>query len=136
MDFKKAFDRVWHAGLWQVLRSFNIEKGLVQAIQALYENSSSAVLLNRQLAELFETTVGVQQECLLLFSLFLEKMVPATLHDYHTSISIGGRPTCNLRLADNVDLIVWVAAVNSKTSSTDLLTEQRHMKPAQKRVSS
>ena len=43
---KKAFGRVWHAGLWQVFRSFNIDEGLVQAIQMLYENSSSAVLLN------------------------------------------------------------------------------------------
>ena len=33
IDFKKAFDRVWHAGLWQVLRSFNIEEGLVQTIR-------------------------------------------------------------------------------------------------------
>ena len=41
IDFKKAFDSVWHAGLWQVLRCFNIEEGLVQAIQALYENSSN-----------------------------------------------------------------------------------------------
>ena len=53
IDFKKAFDRVWHAGLWQVFRSFNIDEGLVQAIQALYENSSCAVLLNSQLGELF-----------------------------------------------------------------------------------
>ena len=30
-DFKKTFDGVWHADLWQVLRSFNIEDGLVQA---------------------------------------------------------------------------------------------------------
>ena len=37
IDLKKAFDRVWHAGLWQALRSFNTEEGLVQAIQALYE---------------------------------------------------------------------------------------------------
>ena len=36
------FDRVWHAGLWQVLRSFSIAGGLVQAIRALYENSSSS----------------------------------------------------------------------------------------------
>ena len=70
MDFKKAFDRVWHAGLWQVLRSFNIEKGLVQAIQALYENSSSAVLLNIQLGEFIKTTVGVRQACLLSSILF------------------------------------------------------------------
>ena len=35
IDFKKAFDRVWQAGLWQVLKSFNIDEGLVQAIMAL-----------------------------------------------------------------------------------------------------
>ena len=32
IDSKQAFDRVWHVGLWQVLRSFNIEERLVQAI--------------------------------------------------------------------------------------------------------
>ena len=32
---------------------------LVQAIQALYENSSSAVLLSSQLGDLFKMTVGV-----------------------------------------------------------------------------
>ena len=41
INFKKAFDRIWHAGLCQVPRSFNLKEGLVQAIQALYENSSS-----------------------------------------------------------------------------------------------
>ncbi|WP_419594890.1 reverse transcriptase domain-containing protein, partial [Thiolapillus sp.] len=39
IDFKKAFDRVWHAGLWQVLRSFNIDEGLARTVQALNENS-------------------------------------------------------------------------------------------------
>ena len=34
-DFKKAFNRVRHAGLWQVLKSFSTVKGLVRAIQAL-----------------------------------------------------------------------------------------------------
>ena len=53
-----VFDRVWRAGLWQVLRSFNTEEGLVQAIKALYENSSSAALLNSQLWVFFKTTVG------------------------------------------------------------------------------
>ena len=31
-DFKKAFDRVWHEGLLQVHRNFNIEEGLVETI--------------------------------------------------------------------------------------------------------
>ena len=35
IDFKKAFDRVWQAGVWQVLKSFNIDEGLVPAIMAL-----------------------------------------------------------------------------------------------------
>ena len=44
IDFKKAFDIVWHAGLWRVLRSFNVDEGLVQAIRTLNENSSSALI--------------------------------------------------------------------------------------------
>ena len=108
IDFRKAFDRVWNADLWQVLRNFNIEDGLVQAITALYENSSSAVLSNRQLWEFFKKTVGVPQGCLLspiLFNSFLEKTMQETLHNHRTSIAIGGRPICNLRFADDIDLM-------------------------------
>ena len=67
-----VFDRVWHAGL----RSFNIEEGLAQAIQALFENSSSMVLLNSQLGEfllLYKKTL-----CLLIFILFYES--PSEVH--------------------------------------------------------
>ena len=28
-----------------------------------------------------------------------------TLHDHHTSLSIGDRPLCNLRFADDIDLM-------------------------------
>ena len=28
-----------------------------------------------------------------------------TLHDHQTSIAIGGRPKCNLRFADDIDLV-------------------------------
>ena len=106
IDFKKAFDRVWHDGLWHVLRGFNVDDGLVRVIQTLYEHSSSAVLLNNQMGEFFRTSVGVRQGCLLspvLFNIFLERIMQETLHDHHTSISIGGRPICNLRFADDID---------------------------------
>ena len=102
----EGVDRVKHAGLWQVLRNFNVEDGLVQAVQALYEISSSAVLLNSQLGEFFKTKVGIRQGCLLspvLSNLFLEKIMQKTLHDHHTSISIGGRPICNLQFSDDID---------------------------------
>ena len=120
LDSKKVFDRVWQAGLWQVLRGLNIDEGLVQAIQALYENSSCAVLLNSQLGE-FCKTAAVRQGCLLspiLFNLFLEKIMQKTLHDHHTSISIGGRPIAIYDLPTTSNL--WAAAmVNFKISPTD-----------------
>ena len=77
-------------------------------IQALYEHSSSEVLLNDQLGEFFKTTVAVRQGCLLspvLFNMFLERIIQETLQDHHTSISIGGRSLCNLRFADDIDLM-------------------------------
>ena len=107
IDFE-AFDRIWHARLWQVFRSFNIEKGLVQTITVQYENTSCAVLLKNQPGEFFKTTVGVCQGCLLspiLFNLFLEKIMQKTLNAQHTSISIGWRPLCKLRFADDINLM-------------------------------
>ena len=60
IDFKKAFDRVWHDGLWHALRSFGIEEGLVQIMKSLYSSASSAVLLNN-VSNHFRTTGGVRQ---------------------------------------------------------------------------
>ena len=59
--------------------------------------------MNSHLGEFFKTTADVHQGCLLsliLFNLFLEKIMQETLHDHHTSISIGGRPICNKQYAD------------------------------------
>ena len=72
-----------------------------------YKNSSSAVLLNSQLGELFKR-IRVRRGCLLspiLFNLFPEKIMQETLHDHNTPISISGRPICNLRFADDIDLM-------------------------------
>ena len=88
--------------------SQNTEKELIQAIQALFENLSNAVLLNSQLGEFFKTSVGVRRGCILspfLFNLYLEKIRQETLHGHQTSVSIGGRSLCNLRFADDIDLM-------------------------------
>ena len=79
--------------------------------------------MNCQLGNVSKTTLGVRQLCLLLvlpilFNLFLEKIMQETLHDHHTSISTGGRPICNIRFADDIDLMA-AAMVNLKISPTD-----------------
>ena len=108
IDFKKAFDCVWHDGLWQVMRNYNFDEDLKQVIQAPYANSNIAVLLKNQLGELFRTTVRVRQRCSLspvLFKIFIENTMQETLQDVNTAISIGGRAIYNLLFADNIDLI-------------------------------
>ena len=46
----------------------------------------------------------------MLFNIFLERIMKDALDDYHTSISIGGRPVCNLRFADDIDLLAGTEA--------------------------
>ena len=56
--------------------------------------SRNAVLLNNQPGEFFKTAAGVRQGNLfspIMFNLSLWKVMQETFHDYHTSISIGGR---------------------------------------------
>ena len=43
IDFKKAFDRVWHAGMIRVLQYYNIPKKLTSLIHNLYSQAVSAV---------------------------------------------------------------------------------------------
>ena len=44
LDFKKAFGIIWHAGLWQVLRGYNIDEGVVRAIQAIMRTQQCSPL--------------------------------------------------------------------------------------------
>ena len=112
IDFKKAFDRVWQEGMCAIMRMFNISKGIVNAIEALYESSRSAVLLGDEVSDWFCTCVGVRQGCLLsptLFNIYLEYIMMEALDGFEGSVSIGGRTVTNLRFADDIDLVAGQA---------------------------
>ena len=49
IDFKKAFDRVWHAALWATMKKYNISTNLV--IKNLYSKATSAVLFNSSIGD-------------------------------------------------------------------------------------
>ena len=70
IDFKKAFDRVWHATLWATMRLYNINTDLINAIQNLYDKATSAVCFSGSTGGWFRTTVGVRQGCLISPTLF------------------------------------------------------------------
>ena len=106
IDFKKAFDRVWHKALWATMKNYNIDHDILRAIKGLYNNSTSAVYKDGTIGDWFKTTIDVRQGCLLsptLFSLFLEKIMTDALDGHVGSVSIGGRPITNLRFADDID---------------------------------
>jgi len=106
IDFKKAFDRVWHAALWATMRKYNISANLIRVIEHLYNKATSAVLFNGTTGEWFRTSVGVRQGCLLspiLFNIFLERIMTDALEHHTGTVSIGGRTITNLRFADDID---------------------------------
>ena len=105
IDFKKAFDRVWHEALWATLRKYNINASIIRAIENLYDKAQSAVLFNGSIGEWFRTTVGVRKECLLSptrFNILLERIMFEASDDHERSVSIGGRLITNFRFADDI----------------------------------
>ena len=109
VDFKKAFDRVWHAELWATMNRYNINVNTIRVIQNLYDQTSSAVYLNGDIGEWFRTIDGLRQECLLsqtLFNIFLERIMTDALEEHQGTVSIGGRTITNLYFADDIDGLV------------------------------
>jgi len=108
IDFRKAFDRVWHEALWHTMRKFNIGEGITTLVQKLYECAKSKVLVDDSYSEWFATNVGVRQGCLLsptLFNLFLERIMTDALDEYSGGVSCAGRKIVDLRFADDIDLV-------------------------------
>ena len=108
VDFKKAFDRVWHAALWSTMKLYNINANLIKVIESLYSKATSAVYYNGSVGEWFRTTVGVRQGCLLsptLFNIFLKRIMTDALENHEGWVSIGGRTITNLRFADDIDAL-------------------------------
>ena len=64
VDVKKAFDRVWHATLWETMRLYNINATLIRTLECL-NKATSAVYYDNNIGEWFQTTIGVRQGCLL-----------------------------------------------------------------------
>ena len=89
-------------------RDVKFTNDIIQCIKSLYNSSKSSVLLNNNIETKFNTTVGMRQGCLLslvLFNIFLEKIMSDSVTNQPSSISIGGRKCNNLGIADDIDLI-------------------------------
>ena len=73
VDFRKAFESVWHDGPLYKLLKINIRGNFYNVIKSLYSNSPSSVRIGNSQTRSFQYARGVRQGCILsplLFNLY------------------------------------------------------------------
>lgn len=77
VDFRKAFDMVPRATLWEQLEKVRVPRLLIRAIQLLYETCPIQIRTTKGTTGWIQSTAGVRQGCLLsptLFALFMQDL--------------------------------------------------------------
>ncbi len=75
VDFRKAFDTVPRAVLWQVLEELGVAGRILDVIKSLYAHDSAAVRSSQGISAIFRCLMGVKQGCPLsptLFGLYVD----------------------------------------------------------------
>ena len=121
VDFKKAFDSIWHEGLFRKLENKRINGNFLALIKNIYSNTMCAVKINDKTTNFFKYEKGVQQGnplSPLLFNLYINDIFesitnkdPVSLDD---SYFLNG-----LMYAD--DLIILSTTTKGLQDSLDLL---------------
>ena len=78
LDVQKAFDTVWHDGLWFKLWELGVRGRMWRVIKNMYDITQSAVLLEGEVYEQFNIGQGVAQGCSMshiLFSIFISQLL-------------------------------------------------------------
>ncbi len=77
IDYKKAFDTIWRAGLWIKMVNNGIRGKIFNVIFNMYQNIKSQVVNNNESSEFFNSYIGVRQGENLspfLFALFVNDL--------------------------------------------------------------
>jgi len=107
VDFEKAFDRVDHGKLLEMLKKIGIDGKDLQIIRNLYQEQKAAFKIKNKFTEWFNVNCGVRQGCKWspsFFNLYSEEIIKEAL-DGTKGILIGGTNFNRIRYADDVAVL-------------------------------
>ncbi|KAK3538438.1 hypothetical protein QTP86_003713 [Hemibagrus guttatus] len=106
VDLEKAFDRVPHGILWEVLWEYGVRGPLLRALRSLYNRSRSLVRIASCKSDLFPVHVGLRQGCPLspvLFIVFMDRISKRS--QGLEGVQFGDHRISSLIFADDVVLL-------------------------------
>lgn len=106
IDYKKAFDRVYHQKLMEVMEKHGLDDNDRRIIQNLYYKQTASVQFGEEQSESFPIKRGVRQGCVLspkLFNVYTEEIF--NRNEDLKGVRIGGISINDLRFADDTLLV-------------------------------
>lgn len=108
IDFKKAFDSVWHNGLFLKLIQSGIGGKTYDIIKDIYNGNKCCVKINDRRTDYFSQNRGVRQGCSLsptLFNIYINELASALEKSPCPGLTLEGREIKCLLYADDLLLL-------------------------------
>ncbi len=109
VDFQKAYDSVWHKGLFYKLKENNFSGKLLDLIMDIYKKTKCAVKINGSITEYFTYNKGVRQGCPLspiLFNIYVNDIFRIMNENIESNIFLKENESINvLMYADDLILL-------------------------------
>lgn len=108
IDLEKAFDKVQHHRMINILKTKDVDSRDIRIIHNLYWNQTAKIKVENELTEEMEIRRGVRQGCVLsplLFNLYSEAVFQEALEDMTEGLIINGEVLNNIRYADDTVIL-------------------------------
>ena len=122
IDFKKAFDSVWHEGLFYKVEKCGISGNFLDLIRDLYKKTNCAIKIGESITDFFDYAKGVRQGCPLspiLFNIYVNDIFELMNNNNENDITLGQNKLNALMYAD--DLILLAETENGLQKQIDKL---------------